>query len=100
MSCSAEARLEDALLYAILPRASVSTYAGSGHGSRPLHSWNAKCAQLSHGVYSAAGHGSQTADWTGEEDDGMNETICPCDFQHVSALLLTPCHHGSIGYQH
>ena len=35
-------------------------------------------------VQSAAGHGSQTADWSGDEDDGMNETICPCDFQHVS----------------
>lgn len=34
-------------------------------------------------VRSAAGHGSQTADWSGDEDDGMNETICPCDFQHV-----------------
>ena len=33
--------------------------------------------------YGLAGHGSQTADWTGEEDDGMNETICPCDFQQV-----------------
>ena len=37
----------------------------------------------------ATGHGSQTADWSGDEDDGMNETICPCDFQHVSLHLCS-----------
>lgn len=31
-----------------------------------------------------AGHGSQQRDPTGEELDGMNETLCPMDFQHVS----------------
>ena len=40
-----------------------------------------------HRVQFATGHGSQTADWSGDEDDGMNETICPCDFQHVSLHL-------------
>ena len=38
-----------------------------------------------------AGHGSQTADWTGEEDDGMNETICPCDFQQVRFHISSEC---------
>ncbi|CAL5224264.1 g6922 [Coccomyxa viridis] len=53
-------------------------------------------------LFHFSGHGSQTADWTGEEDDGMNETICPCDFQHagqlvdneLNALLVNPLPHG------
>ena len=31
-----------------------------------------------------AGHGSQTKDWSGDERDGMNETLCPCDFKQVN----------------
>lgn len=38
-----------------------------------------------------AGHGSQSPDYTGDESDGMNETICPCDFQNVRHRLSAPC---------
>ena len=34
------------------------------------------------------GHGSQSADRTGDESDGMNETLCPCDFKQVSLLAI------------
>ena len=34
----------------------------------------------------AAGHGSQVADATGDQPDGMNETLCPTDFRQVSCL--------------
>jgi hypothetical protein len=45
-----------------------------------------------------AGHGSQTTDWSGDEDDGYNETICPCDFQQVRALCAfpMPCEAGRL----
>ena len=36
-----------------------------------------------------AGHGSQTKDWSGDERDGMNETLCPCDFKQVSLSCYT-----------
>ena len=32
-------------------------------------------------VFSFSGHGSQTQDWSGDEADGFNETLCPCDFK-------------------
>ena len=56
-------------------------------GAGPRHS---SCKQAPHlsslltqqGVL--AGHGSQTKDWSGDERDGMNETLCPCDFKQVS----------------
>lgn len=37
-----------------------------------------------------AGHGSQCRDYTGEETDGMNETLCPMDFRTVSATAAHP----------
>ena len=36
-----------------------------------------------------AGHGSQVADYSGDETDGLNETLCPCDFKHVSSDLIS-----------
>lgn len=33
-----------------------------------------------------SGHGSQKADYTGDEDDGMDETILPTDYKTVSTL--------------
>jgi len=56
-----------------------------------------ECKQQTLRSPALAGHGSQTADWTGEEDDGMNETICPCDFQHVSSLLHFSCLFKGVG---
>lgn len=32
---------------------------------------------------SCAGHGTQVPDHSGDEDDGLCETICPCDFKIV-----------------
>lgn len=51
-----------------------------------------------HLFFHYSGHGSQTNDWAGDEADGMNETLCPCDFRHagqivddeVNALLVNP----------
>ncbi len=43
-----------------------------------------------------AGHGSQTQDRSGDESDGLNETLCPCDYKQVTltsdpeCLLLPP----------
>ena len=36
-------------------------------------------------VFSFSGHGSQTQDWSGDEVDGFNETLCPCDFKATGA---------------
>lgn len=36
--------------------------------------------------FSFSGHGSQTPDQTGEETDGMAETILPCDFKTAGQL--------------
>lgn len=36
----------------------------------------------------SAGHGSQVRDDSGDEVDGLNETLCPCDFKHVCISLL------------
>ena len=38
-----------------------------------------------------AGHGSQVPDQSGDETDGLNETLCPCDFKHVRIPLLPCC---------
>ena len=37
------------------------------------------------------GHGTQIADRAGDEDDGLCETICPCDFKTVSPLCSLHC---------
>ena len=29
------------------------------------------------------------ADYSGDETDGLNETLCPCDFKHVSSDLMS-----------
>jgi hypothetical protein len=34
-----------------------------------------------------AGHGSQKRDWSGDERDGMNETILPTDFQSAGQIV-------------
>ena len=35
-------------------------------------------------VFHFSGHGLQVPDRTGDEDDGMNEALAPCDFREVS----------------
>ena len=37
-------------------------------------------------VFHYSGHGGQKRDMTGEEVDGMNETLCPMDFQRVGEI--------------
>lgn len=34
-----------------------------------------------------AGHGSQSRDPTGDEADGMNETLCPTDFKQAGQII-------------
>ena len=34
-----------------------------------------------------AGHGSQKRDYTGDERDGLNETICPTDFMRAGQII-------------
>ncbi len=34
-----------------------------------------------------AGHGSQSRDASGDEADGMNETLCPTDFQQAGQII-------------
>ena len=34
-----------------------------------------------------AGHGSQKRDTTGRERDGMNETLCPCDYERAGQII-------------
>lgn len=38
-------------------------------------------------VFHYSGHGGQQRDYSGEEDDGMNETLCPMDFQYVAGFV-------------
>lgn len=38
-------------------------------------------------VFHYSGHGGQKRDMTGEEMDGMNETLCPMDFQRAGEIL-------------
>lgn len=34
-----------------------------------------------------SGHGSQVPDYKGDERDGLNETLLPCDFEHSGQLV-------------
>ena len=38
-----------------------------------------------------SGHGGQQVDPHGDEEDGMDETICPVDFEHAGQV---PCARG------
>lgn len=38
-------------------------------------------------VFHYSGHGSQQRDYSGEETDGMNETLCPMDFKHAGEIV-------------
>ena len=46
-------------------------------------------------LFQFSGHGSQVPDYSGDETDGLNETLCPCDFRSVCLpqhdALLQPC---------
>ena len=42
-------------------------------------------------VFQFSGHGSQVRDYSGDEVDGLNETLLPCDFRAVCLGLLV-CH--------
>ena len=35
-----------------------------------------------------SGHGAQTQDWSGDEYDGYNETLCPCDFRNGGGMIV------------
>lgn len=37
-------------------------------------------------VFHFSGHGMQVPDRTGDEDDGMNEALAPCDFRLVRCI--------------
>ncbi len=51
---------------------------------------------------SYSGHGSQTRDYSGDERDSMNETLCPTDFDtagmivddELNQLLINPLPQG------
>ena len=51
--------------------------------SRRLQRDHLRCSQNT----KCAGHGSQKRDYTGDEADGYNETICPCDFQSAGQIV-------------
>ena len=38
-------------------------------------------------VFQFSGHGSQMRDYSGDELDGLNETLLPCDFRAVRACM-------------
>lgn len=38
-------------------------------------------------VFHFSGHGSQKRDYSGEETDGMNETLCPLDFKQAGEIV-------------
>ncbi|KAL6778253.1 hypothetical protein ACKKBG_A17500 [Auxenochlorella protothecoides x Auxenochlorella symbiontica] len=38
-------------------------------------------------VFHYSGHGSQQPDYSGEEPDGKNETLCPLDFQQAGEIV-------------
>ncbi|PSC73732.1 metacaspase-1 isoform X2 isoform B [Micractinium conductrix] len=38
-------------------------------------------------VFHYSGHGSQQRDYSGEETDGMNETLCPMDFKYAGEIV-------------
>lgn len=52
-----------------------------------------------------SGHGAQTQDWSGDETDGYNETLCPCEFRNgggmivdeeLNAVLVNPLPAGAV----
>lgn len=53
-------------------------------------------------VFHFSGHGSQQRDYSGEELDGMNETLCPVDFEtagmitddEINNTIVRPIPHG------
>lgn len=53
-------------------------------------------------VFHYSGHGSQQRDYSGEELDGMNETLCPLDFEtagmitddEINDTIVKPLPHG------
>lgn len=47
----------------------------------------ADAAPGDHLFFHYSGHGSQTNDWTGDEADGMNETILPVDFKRAGQIV-------------
>jgi hypothetical protein len=47
----------------------------------------ADAAPGDHLFFHYSGHGSQTNDWSGDEVDGMNETLCPCDFKQAGQIV-------------
>ncbi|KAK9908707.1 hypothetical protein WJX75_001808 [Coccomyxa subellipsoidea] len=65
-----------------------------------LLTWNAQPGDSL--VFSFSGHGTQVPDQYGDESDGLNETICPCDFKsagyiiddEMNRLLVNPLPHG------
>lgn len=38
-------------------------------------------------LHSFTGHGSQSRDASGDESDGMNETLCPTDFKQAGMII-------------
>jgi hypothetical protein len=44
--------------------------------------WCASASSLA-----GAGHGSQQRDYSGEETDGLNETLCPLDFRQAGEIV-------------
>jgi hypothetical protein len=40
-----------------------------------------------HAFFHYSGHGASTRDWSGDEIDGMNETLCPCDFRQAGQIV-------------
>ncbi|BDA41997.1 Metacaspase-1A [Coccomyxa sp. Obi] len=62
--------------------------------------WNAQPGDSL--VFHFSGHGTQIRDRNGDEDDGLCETICPCDFKtagyivddELNRLLVNPLPHG------
>lgn len=45
-------------------------------------------------VFHFSGHGSQQRDYSGEESDGMNETICPTDFRTAGQIVDNELNHA------
>lgn len=51
-----------------------------------------KNAQLNSANFSDSGHGGQTKDTDGDEDDGFDETIYPLDFKQAGQLVDDEMH--------
>lgn len=53
-------------------------------------------------IFHYSGHGSQQIDYSGEEPDGYNETLCPVDFEtqgmivdnQINDIIVKPLPHG------